>query len=372
MSFDYIVVGAGSAGCVLAGELAKDPSVSVLVLECGAPAEKNPETLLANGYKTAFMNDELMWERFSVPQPGCGDRRLYMGSGRGVGGSGSVNGMVYTRGARDDFDGWGLEGWRWKDVVEEFEKLERSLVVHRREETEFTRQCIYAAEEAGFKKKDDFNDGHLKGYLGYEWMNFHGNQRRSSYVAFLRPLAAQGNLHLRAGAIVHRVVMEGRTARGVEIEQDGRREVVRANREVILCAGALETPKLLMLSGIGPGAELRRHGIEIALDAPNVGENFHDHPNVTLFYQGKRDIDCAYPQLYGFDSEGDGLADTCYVFYTARSSLKEAMVRMLPPSRCPCRSTSARRWRAEPGAPSGRCSVPRRWRRSSSASTGSW
>ena len=128
--WDYVVVGAGSAGCVVAGELAKDPSVSVLVLECGAPAEKNPETLLASGYKTAFMNDELMWERFSVPQPGCGGRRLYMGSGRGVGGSGSVNGMVYTRGDRQDFDSWGVDGWRWKDVVDEFASLEKQLVVH--------------------------------------------------------------------------------------------------------------------------------------------------------------------------------------------------------------------------------------------------
>src|SRR5262249_54272319 len=112
---------------------------------------------------------------------------------------------------------------------------------------------------------------------------------------------------------------------------EGRRQILRADREVILCAGALESPKLLMLSGIGPGDELRRHGIPVALDARNVGANFHDHPNVTLFYLGRREIDCAYPQLYGFHHadaaawDGSESADTCYVFYTGRSSLKEAM-----------------------------------------------
>lgn len=341
MSYDYVIVGAGSAGCVLAGELGKDPSVRICVLECGSPAEKNPETLLANGYKTAFMNDDLMWERFSVPQPGCMNKRMYMGSGRGVGGSGSVNGMVYTRGSRTDFDSWGVDGWRWNDVVAEFAELERQLVVHRREDTAFTRQCIYAAEAAGFSRKDDFNDGHLCGHLGPEWMNYHGNQRRSSYVAFLRPLAGQGNVEVRTKATVHRVVLDGRRATGVEVEVDGRREIISASREVILTAGALETPKLLMLSGIGPGAELRKHDIDCLVEAGNVGENLHDHPNVTLFYLGNRDIDCAYPQLYGFHRadqgrwDGSESADTCYVFYTAKSSLREAMVRMLPPLALP-------------------------------------
>ncbi len=339
--FDYIVVGAGSSGCVLAGELAKDPSVSVLALECGQPAEANPETLLANGYKTAFINDNLMWERFSVPQAGCMNKRLYMGSGRGVGGSGSVNGMVYTRGSRADFDGWGVDGWRWSDVVNDFSALEKKLGVQCREETEFTRQCIWAAESEGFARKDDFHDGNLCGYLGYEWMNFEGNQRRSSYVAFVRSLSPHGNIELRTNATVHRVVFEGRTAVGVEIECNGQREIVRATREVVLTAGALETPKLLMLSGVGPGEDLRRNGISVLHDAPGVGANFHDHPNVTLFYLGNRPTDCSYPQLYGFhradgDSwDGSESADTCYVFYTGRSSLKEAMVRMLPPLALP-------------------------------------
>jgi choline dehydrogenase-like flavoprotein len=249
--------------------------------------------------------------------------------------------MVYTRGSREDFDSWGVDGWGWTSVVTEMEALERQLVIHRREETEFTRQCLYAAESAGFRKKEDLNDGALCGYLGYEWMNFHGNQRRSSYVAFLRPLLGRPNLEVRARAVVHRIVFEGRRAVGVEVEHAGERRIIEASREIILSAGALESPKLLMLSGVGPGPELRRHGIDPILEADGVGENFHDHPNVTLFYLGKRPIDCAYPQLYGFhranEAEWDGSesADTCYVFYTARSSLKEAMVRMLPPLALP-------------------------------------
>src|SRR5579864_9727659 len=129
--YDYVVVGAGSSGCVVAAELAKNPSLRVLLLECGATAEENPETLAADQYKKAFINDQLMWERFSVPQPGCHGHRLFMGSGRGVGGSGSVNAMVYTRGDALDYDGWGLDGWRWADLVPCFERVEERLRVRR-------------------------------------------------------------------------------------------------------------------------------------------------------------------------------------------------------------------------------------------------
>jgi choline dehydrogenase-like flavoprotein len=341
MSFDYIVVGGGSAGCVVAGELAKVPSCSVLLLEHGAPAEEHPETLLANGYPSAFANDELMWERFTVPQAASGGRRLYCGTGRGLGGSGSVNGMVYTRGSRSDYDSWEIDGWRWKDVVDDFAALERALVIHRRNETEFTRQCIYAAEEMGFLRKEDFNDGSLCGYLDYEWMNYNGNERRSSYVSFLRPHVGKSNIAVWTRTSVRRLIIENGVATGVEIERNGTREIVRANRGVVMCGGALETPKLLLLSGLGPAPELRRHGIPIVRDIPGIGENLHDHPNVSLFYLGRREIDCKFPQLYGFHRadvetwDGSESADTCYVFYTARSSLTDAMVRMLPPVALP-------------------------------------
>ncbi|MFW6049547.1 MAG: GMC family oxidoreductase [Myxococcota bacterium] len=334
-TFDYIVVGAGSAGCIVAAELAEDPSARVLVLECGDAAEDHPETLRADGYKDAFVNDRLIWERFSERQPACGGGRLFMGSGRGVGGSGAVNGMVYTRGARQDFDAW-PKGWRWEDVAPDFERLERRLRVRPREATAFTSAFIEAAGEAGFRHAPDLNGGDLGGVIGHETMNYEGDGRRNSYVAFLRQALDSGRVALRTGVLVERVILQDRRAVGVAVRAGGRAATLRARREVVLCAGALESPKLLMLSGIGPAAHLRAHGIEPAVDAPEVGENLHDHPNVTLFFLGRREVDCHYPQLYGFHRarpESDlvpGQPDTCYVAYPARSSLREATMRIVP------------------------------------------
>jgi choline dehydrogenase len=334
--YDYVVVGGGSAGCIVAAELSADPSVRVLLLEAGDRAEAHPETLAADGYKDAFVNDALIWERFSVPQSGCGQQRLFMGTGTGLGGSGSVNGMVYTRGAREDYAEW-PSGWQWEDVVSDFEAIERVLRPNRRPPTEFTEACIGAATEAGFAAKEDLNDGNLHRVLGYEWMNYESADRRSSYVAFLRPALARPNLTVRSGARARRVRFdEHRAACAVEYEHAGALAVAEVEREAVLCAGALESPKLLMLSGVGPRAELSRHGIELVHESPEVGENLHDHPNVTLFFLGHRDVDCFYPQLYGFDRVNPdvplspGQSDTCYVFYPARSSLREAVMRLVP------------------------------------------
>ncbi len=321
-TYDYVVVGGGSAGCIAAAELA-DRGHAVLLLEHGDRAEDNPETLRADGYKDAFVNDRLMWERFTVKQPGLGGRRIYVGSGRGMGGSGSVNAMVYTRGAVEDFDAMG-DGWRWRDVVAPFETMERKLGIQRRAPTAWTEACIAAAEEEGFRRKDDLNDGDLSGVLGYEWMSYRGEQRRSAYVAFIKEHARDA-LVVRTGAAARRVVFDGdKRARGVVYRDAGGEQLATARREVILCAGALETPRLLMLSGIGPAHELRKHGIEVLLDQPGVGANLHDHPNVQLFYAGDRTVDCQYPQLYGFHGP------CCYVFYPARSSFREGMLKLLP------------------------------------------
>jgi choline dehydrogenase len=332
-SFDYIVVGGGSAGCIVASELASD--ARVLLVEAGDRAEDHPETLHADGYKDAFINDRVIWERFSDPQPGCGGARLFMGSGRGMGGSGSVNGMVYTRGAREDFAAW-PPGWRWDDVAADFEQLERRLRVRPREPTRFTTTFIEAAGHAGFRHEPDLNGGDLSGVIGHETMSYEGDRRRSSYVAFLGDGEQGAGPTVRTGALVHRVLFDGRRAVGVELEAEGRRERVAARREVILCAGALESPKLLLLSGVGPADELSAHGIPAVCEVPEVGHNLHDHPNVTLFFRGKREVDCHYPQLYGFHRANPdaplppGQADTCYVAYPARSSLREAAMRLVP------------------------------------------
>ncbi|KIG18427.1 Choline dehydrogenase [Enhygromyxa salina] len=336
-SYDYVVVGGGSSGCVVAARLATDSDARVLLLECGDRGEQNPETLTVDGYKQAFINDRVMWPKYTTPQRACMNKSLFVGSGRGLGGSGAINAMVYLRSSVSDFDDWQVPSWRWSALESAYQGLERVLDPHRRDPTEFTQACIEAAVEAGFRRATDLNDGDLDGVLGYEWMNYRGEQRRSSYVAFLQPALSRPNLDVQTGARVERIVIdaEGR-ASAVEYSVGGARHCVAVSKEVVMCAGAVETPKLLMLSGIGPRAQLRQHGIEVRLDQPALGENFQDHPNVTLFYRGRRDVDAKYPQLYGFHRANPasdlrpGQPDTCYVFYPARSSLREMMMRMLP------------------------------------------
>jgi choline dehydrogenase len=340
LAFDYVVVGGGSAGCVVAARLARESegTATVLLLELGERGEDNPETLIVDGYKHAFINDRVMWPKYTTAQPGCLNKSMFVGSGRGLGGSGAINAMVYLRGSVADFDDWAVPSWRWSEVVSDYEALERVLDPHRREPTRFTEACIRAAEQAGFRRGEDLNDGDLDGVLGHEWMNYRGEQRRSSYVAFLQPQLDRPNLTVHTRARVERLLFgPDRELREIEYSHAGTRTRVSVRREAIMCAGAVETTKLLQLSGIGPGHVLRRHAIPIVLEQPELGRNFQDHPNVALFYRGREDVDARYPQLYGFhrakpDSAHlrPGQADTCYVFYPAKSSLREMMLRMLP------------------------------------------
>lgn len=333
--FDYIVVGGGSAGCIAAARLAEDPDVSVLMLEAGPAAEDHPETLHADGYKHAFINDEVIWERFTVPQPHSANQRFFVGSGTTLGGSGSVNGMVYTRGAKQDYEEW-PEGWRWDDVVPDFEQIEGKLRIRRRPPTRWTEACISAASVCGFSRHEDLNDGDLSNVVGYEWMSYEGDRRRSSYVAFIKDDPRE-NLHVRTKAKVHRIVLgEGNRAVAVECEVDGQHQRFEVGREVLMAAGALETPKLLMASGLGPSQTLRAVGVDVVVDLPGIGVGLHDHPNVPLFFTAREKVDCMYPQLYSFYRTNpalplpEGQSDTCYVFWPAPSAMKQAVQRMLP------------------------------------------
>jgi choline dehydrogenase-like flavoprotein len=333
-AFDFAVVGAGSSGCIVAARLAEG-GASVLLLEAGDRAEVHAETLRADGYKHAFVNDRLMWDRFSEPQPGCAGRRLWLGSGRGVGGSGAVNGMVYTRGCVQDYEDWPV-GWRWSDLAGDFAAVEARLRPRRRPPTEFTEACLAASELAGFRHLEDLNRGDLAGAIGYEWMNYEGEARRSSYAAWLREPESAARVELECGAHVTRLLIRAGRAVGLEYRIGGELRRVDISGEVVLCAGALATPCILLATGIGPPDALRRLGIQVELEAPLVGENLHDHPNVAMFHLARRPVDCYYPQLYGFHRANPALPlaadqpDTCYVMYPAPSSFHQALQRMVP------------------------------------------
>ena len=335
--YDYIVVGGGSAGCIVAAELASDPSNRVLLLESGPAAEEHPETLIASGYKEAFINDAVMGERFSVPQVHSARHRIFAGTGTVMGGSGSVNGMVYTRGSREDYAEW-PQGWHWDDVQDDFKAIEKTLRPHRRPATKWNEACIASAQEHGFTLKDDLNDGNMSNVIGYEWMSYEGEDRRSSYVSFIKDAGERANLRVLTVARAHRVVFNAeKRASAIEFEHAGVLKRATAAREIILCAGALETPKLLMLSGLGPSEHLRAFGIPVVADQPAIGNGLHDHPNVPVFFKAKKDIDCFYPQLYSFfrTNEDSDLpatqSDTCYVYWPAPSAMRQMVQRMLPP-----------------------------------------
>jgi choline dehydrogenase len=334
---DYIVVGGGSAGCIIAARLIAANAGTVVLIERGDRSEANPETLSADGFKYAFANDKVMLDRLSVPQAECKDRTLYAGSGSAIGGSGAVNGMVYTRGDKLDFEQWPT-GWQWQDIEPAFESLEAGLRIRHREGTVFTEKALVAAESVGFKRKHGLNDGALCGFMGYNDMNFENQERRNTYTAFLRAVAGRDTLTIHTKSLVHKIIFEGDRAVGVEAVIKGKRQTIKANKEVILCAGALETPKLLMLSGVGPAVHLNALGIPVVKDIASIGENLQDHPNVAMFYQGRKPVDFGYPQMYGFQRFNPALplpagqADTCMAWMSAPVTMQQSMRRMGPAS----------------------------------------
>lgn len=340
-NYDYVVIGGGSAGCIVAARLAQESQASVLLLEAGDEAENNPDTLTADGFKYSFANDNVMWDRMSVKQKHCGNRYIYNGTGMGMGGSGSVNGMVYTPGDKHDFDQW-PKGWQWDDVAPVFKSLEQRLDVRSREGTEFTAKVLEAAKTIGLDTKHGLTDGEIGGFMGHNAMNFAGDTRRSSYVAFLKDQHSS-NLHIITQAKVSNVEIQAQRAVAVHYTIAGQAHHVAVNKEVIMAAGALETPKLLMLSGIGGRQHLESLGIHCKLDVPSIGQNLQDHPNVCMFAKGEFPIDFGYPQVYGFKrmnpatNLAENQPDTCIAMLAAPLTVQQSMYRMVPATLLPPR-----------------------------------
>ena len=297
--FDYIIVGAGSAGCVLASRLSADPAIRVVLLEAGG---KDSSMLIhmPAGIGNIIPPDKpnaMNWGFWTVPQRHLNDRPLYWPRGRVLGGSSSINGMVYIRGHASDYDRWaqtGLAGWGWRDVLPYFRRAENSErgacdfhgeggplhTSSRRHPLALAEVFVAAAVEAGFARTDDFNGEQFEGAGHYD-ATIKDGSRWSAARAYLTPVLHRANLEVRTGVQVEAVTFAGRTATGVRYRQGARTETVRA-RETILSGGAINSPQLLLLSGIGPAADLRALGIEVVRDLAAVGENLQDHLDVVV------------------------------------------------------------------------------------------
>ncbi|MGW2699857.1 GMC family oxidoreductase [Streptomyces sp. NPDC001340] len=308
--YDYVIVGAGSAGSVLAARLSEDPEVRVALIEAGGP-DTAQEIHVPATFPQLFKSG-LDWDLDSDPEPGIGDRRTYLPRGKMFGGSSSMNAMIYIRGSRADYDGWaaaGATGWSYADVLPYFRRAEDNergadefhgvggplTVSDGRSVHPLSSVFVQAAQQAGHKANDDFN-GETQFGVGRYQLTQRGGMRCSTAVAYLHPALERPNLTVLSPARAHRVVIEGGRATGVEVERGGSVEVIRAEREVILSAGAYESPKLLMLSGIGPAAALSAFGIDVVRDLP-VGQGLQDHYMTLLNFARGRLLQAAAIEL---------------------------------------------------------------------------
>lgn len=286
--YDYVLVGAGSAGCVLAARLTEDPDVSVLLLEAGPP-DANQNIHVPLGY-LKLAGTEVDWGLWSAPEPRCNGRRIPLPRGRVLGGSSSINAMVYIRGNPRDYDEWGVPGWAWADLFPYFLKAEDNErgasdwhavggplpVSEQRSGNRISPAFVEAAVQAGLARNEDFN-GAVQDGAGLYQVTQRGGMRASAAVAYLHPAMARPNLTVLPYTLAHRVLFEGARAVGVEASQLGQVQEHRAAREVILCGGAYHSPQLLMLSGVGPAEHLALRELPVVLDQPAVGENLSDH-----------------------------------------------------------------------------------------------
>ncbi len=299
---DYLIVGGGSAGCVLANRLSAEGRFQVVLLEAG-PDDTNPLIHVPMGVVPLVRGWFANWKFWSTPQAALGNRPTYQPRGKVLGGCSSINAMVCTRGHRWDYDHWaslGCEGWSYDEVLPYFRKSETYAAPLQEADRPFhgtegplqvmaprglnpiARAFIAAAQQAGHRHNDDFNGAEQEGVGSFKVFQKDG-RRYSNAQAYLTPdVRARPNLQILTGAQATQVLIEGGAAVGVRLRRNGREQEIRAAREVILSAGAFQSPQLLMLSGIGPRAELERHGIAVQVDLPGVGENLQDHLEVII------------------------------------------------------------------------------------------
>jgi len=300
-SFDYVIVGAGSAGCVLANRLSADGRTTVLLLEAG-PRDTDPWIHIPLGYGRLFARRDVNWAYDSEPEPALNGRRIFSPRGKVLGGSSSINGLVYIRGQPEDFDAWEVPGWSHGELLPYFKKAEHQcrgasawhgaggpLGVSDLERHELADAFIASALAAGIPANEDFNGERQEG-AGYYQATMRNGRRSSTAVEYLRPAEKRPNLRVETEALAARVLFEGKRAGAVEYTQGGKRIQARANREVLLSGGSFNSPQLLQLSGVGPRALLEEHGIPVVLDAPQVGEGLQDHFYCRTFWRCNRPI----------------------------------------------------------------------------------
>jgi choline dehydrogenase len=295
--FDYVIVGAGSAGCVLANRLSADGKNSVLLLEAG-PKDTNLWIHVPLGYGRLFKEKTVNWMYQTEPEPGLDGRSVFQPRGKVLGGSSSINGLLYVRGQHEDYDRWrqrGNAGWGYDDVLPYFKKAEDQQrgadkyhgaggplpVSDWRHADPLSEAFVVAAAETGIPTNPDFNGASQEG-AGFFQTTTQRGRRASTAFSYLRPAKSRSNLHVETSALAQRILFEGRRARAVEYRQEGCLRTARARKEILVSSGAYNSPQLLQLSGVGPADLLNKHGIDIVLDAPGVGNDLQDHMQVRL------------------------------------------------------------------------------------------
>ena len=303
---DYVIVGGGSAGCVLAARLSEDPRTRVVLLEAGDTDAGRWAMRMPLAWRDTFMDPSVSWGYVTEPEPHADSRVIPAPRGRVLGGSASVNGMMYSRGCAADYDGWaraGLADWDYAAVLPYFRRSESNwrgasqyhgadgpLTVSRHVPDAVIHPRMMAAARAlGFKQLDDFHGADAEGFAVPDF-NVHHGERASTSVRFLRPALRRPNLQVITKALVHRVVFDGLHARGVEYSVGGTLQRLACEREVVLAAGAFGSPQILLLSGIGPAGGIEPHGIRVVQELPGVGANLQEHQSIAMMYRARGPI----------------------------------------------------------------------------------